>query len=350
MYNNSLSRDKFVAHQEPVVYFHIDKDAETSKKWAQEFMKPSVFGPKFLAWSDGSVNQDDHIHGGAGVHWVRLDGLDTSWITKYGGQESFGIHGEGDLHPGVAEILALYCALSIAFWEVQDWLQQKFNQTTLGNTKPRRAPPVTVLTDSKEAINYFRARHHRQTTPLPDVPANWYHELLRPLHSLLSIGCHVTIRWVKGHSGMEGNERANSLATAGRLFGQQVPRDIGVQDGISLFSLSALLSHGVLQHIPSLVNIWDAKITIPASSSTSAETSLYNFMLNQMSNCNVSIGAFVKGEVEKIIAAGTGNKASTPHPTATTGNLHSGGVRRKKETKRERRRSVKILQKAMEQS
>ncbi|KAI1259682.1 hypothetical protein F5Y18DRAFT_408458 [Xylariaceae sp. FL1019] len=260
-----LRGTSIAAHPGGSVDFHIDNDAQTSREWVENHIKPSVFGPKWVGWSDGSLSQADKSHGGAGVYWLRLNGLDPTWITKHGGQESFAVQGEDNFDSGCTELLGTYCALSIAYWEVLDWLQRDCNQTTLGKTKPRSPPTVTVLTDSEDAINYLKGRHRQEKTPLLDIPANWFHELMRPLDSLLSLGCHVTIRWLKGHSGIKGNERADSLAIAGRMLSEQISRDIGVKNGVSLFSLSALVSHGVLQHIPSLNNIWEAKITIPAS-------------------------------------------------------------------------------------
>ncbi|MCK4207181.1 ribonuclease HI [Brucella pituitosa] len=79
--------------------------------------------------------------------------------------------------------------------------------------------PVHILCDSQYVVNGCNDWRHGwkkkgwkrgETKELANA------DLWRQIDAVLDGKDHITIAWVKGHSGIEGNERADELATMGR--------------------------------------------------------------------------------------------------------------------------------------
>lgn len=80
----------------------------------------------------------------------------------------------------------------------------------------RRIPKVCIWSDSQYTINSvleWRAKWEYQGFPEKNV------ELIKDLfriYDLVSSICEVELKWVKGHAGVEGNEIADTWATAAK--------------------------------------------------------------------------------------------------------------------------------------
>ena len=136
-------------------------------------------------WSDGSRLENGRC--GAGIAWQEPGGTwNTRGIPLGKGHEVFD-----------AELFGVVQAFQVA-WKVGD------------------QRPVTILLDSQAAI--ARLRH---TQPGPGQA------LAIQAHAIAK-GLHVTIQWVPGHAGVEGNERADQVAkqTAGKPSGRVQKRSL----------------------------------------------------------------------------------------------------------------------------
>ncbi|KAI0160163.1 hypothetical protein GGR57DRAFT_520352 [Xylariaceae sp. FL1272] len=273
------------------VDFVIEQDKSKAKAWAEQAPLPRCFGPKIIFCCDGSANKDK-VHGGIGVAYKRVDGLDAGWITRDWICESLGVQDDNaHLESSEAEVFALYCALSMAWYEVTHWSQ-------LGANASKSPPDIIIMTDSRHAINYFKARYLGLALPDNDVDTNWFAELLRPLLSLQSLHCRIIIRWLPGHDNIEGNERADSLARLGKTLSEEAPRRIGLKNGTCLFSLSSLLFSEVFKPLVTLDKVAGPELAIPA---TKANRHTQVVMKTLFLAATPKLRTFLKDEIEKTI-------------------------------------------------
>jgi ribonuclease HI len=141
-------------------------------------------------WSDGSRLDNGRV--GAGVAWQTLGIWHAQEISLGIGKEVFD-----------AELIGACEALELAL-------------------KSKDKGPITVLLDSRAAISRIQ---HQEPGPGQGL-AIWAH---RTAHALRAQGRIVTIQWVPGHHGIEGNERADQAA---KQAAQKPPR--GGQGKLSL--------------------------------------------------------------------------------------------------------------------
>ncbi|KAF5531997.1 reverse transcriptase [Fusarium mexicanum] len=137
-------------------------------------------------WTDGSVNAFD---GGAAVvfmdkslGWEQAIPREIGWQVK-------GHHGR----TGDVELMAIAGALEAAIFIIS---QQS-------NSHIRR---VAIFSDSgAEAIPRCSEIRHFPIPPLDSL-------VRRRSHELVQLGVALSLNWVPGHSGIEGNHRAHSIA------------------------------------------------------------------------------------------------------------------------------------------
>ena len=137
--------------------------------------------PRLAIWSDGSRLENGRC--GAWLAWQEQGGAwKTQGFPLGKGHEVFD-----------AELLGVVQALQVA-----------------GKVGDQR--PVTILLDSQAAI--ARLRH---TQPGPgQALMTQAHAIAKRLHAQCS---QLTIQWVPGHVGVEGNERADQAATENYMGG-----------------------------------------------------------------------------------------------------------------------------------
>ncbi|KAJ5527903.1 hypothetical protein N7513_012062 [Penicillium frequentans] len=152
-----------------------------------------IIPPSRAIWSDGSRLESGRT--GAGIAWQEPSG---EWETRSypmgKGREVFD-----------AELLGVVHAIRAAL------------------ARGRRGP-VTVLLDSQAAISRLR---HTQAGPGQRLTVQ-VHAAARALQER---GQEVSIQWVPGHVGIEGNERADEAA---KLAARRPARQLDENPGISL--------------------------------------------------------------------------------------------------------------------
>ena len=76
---------------------------------------------------------------------------------------------------------------------------------------------LAILTDSKPAISVIRKLDSGAAPPRSEIEARILHELCKRTHEKLDTG----LAWVKGHKGIEGNEKADKLCREASILGHE---------------------------------------------------------------------------------------------------------------------------------
>ncbi|KAK8129130.1 hypothetical protein PG999_001510 [Apiospora kogelbergensis] len=164
-------------------------------------------------FTDASFRPKTRLLGTAGVTYRRsYDGVSNQsapWIDL-----SYGAIGV--MNSNEAEIVAMAAALEALEHEVRSYAEAKVKE-------PGSAPQLRVLIFSDSDVCLFRLFYMIKTLRKnkPYTGRDWTVEYLKAQVKKLgqfidstNMELGIEFRWVKGHSGVEGNERADRLATA----------------------------------------------------------------------------------------------------------------------------------------
>ncbi|KAH6703201.1 ribonuclease H-like domain-containing protein [Leptodontidium sp. MPI-SDFR-AT-0119] len=150
---------------------------------------------KAVYWADGSRLKN----GSCGIGVV-YSATKSSWTEL-----SYRVRGSANAN--VLEVYAISKALEIAWKEARDMEIEQ------------RPSDVCIYSDSQNALHYFQGFQHSLNgiKRLPDGE-----RLVGPsimaTHELVALGIVVELRYVPGHSGIEGNSRADRAARKGTRY------------------------------------------------------------------------------------------------------------------------------------
>ena len=163
------------------------KKAEYQSQELQEIAYQQIkeVAADFYIYTDGSTSGNQE-NGGAGVYIEDKDGHQVEEFQEAAGASCSSYGGE-----------------SVAMLTAATWIKWK-------ETEAERPVSFMILTDSESLINSLANRSWK-------VKDEW---LLRIKDTLTRIDSQVTIMWIPSHCGIEGNERADQLASAGTLLNQ----------------------------------------------------------------------------------------------------------------------------------
>ncbi|KAI1653442.1 hypothetical protein F4813DRAFT_253346 [Daldinia decipiens] len=179
--------------------------------------QPPSNPPRLVMFTDGSVKSRHNV--GCGITYKRFYGADHNWVDA-----AYGSKGISDLLDH--EAIALHRGLWIAYYELMDWAGRVPNPLGGGRTTP---PKVIIITDGLSGIQ--RLHYSYCYTKLEIEPHNKaaIHEyLVYPLEKLVKFGSKVEIHWTPGHVGVEGNTRADSLASVGADYAIEYSHSTGL--------------------------------------------------------------------------------------------------------------------------
>lgn len=188
-------------------------EGECSRELAQSLECSAGWGDRIVMFTDASFRPKTRLLGTAGVTYRRsYDGASNQsapWIDL-----SYGAIGV--MNANEAEIVAMAAALEALEHEVRSYAEAKENE-------PGSAPQLRVLIFSDSDVCLFRLFYMIKTLRKnkPYTGRDWTVEYLKAQVKKLgefigstNMELGIEFRWVKGHSGVEGNERADRLATA----------------------------------------------------------------------------------------------------------------------------------------
>ncbi|KAI8964158.1 hypothetical protein F5Y11DRAFT_345703 [Daldinia sp. FL1419] len=159
--------------------------------------------PRLVMFTDGSLKGNAASYG---ITYKRTYNHGDGWIdAAYGSKGMAAFVG--------FEAVALHRGLWIAYYDVMHWIGRCPSPVDGGRIAP---PTVIVITDGLSAIqrlHYSYCCTKMEARPQDD--SQTYDDLVLPLDKLVGLGCKVEIHWVPGHVGIEGNTRADSLASKG---------------------------------------------------------------------------------------------------------------------------------------
>ncbi|KAI3318968.1 ribonuclease H-like protein [Xylariaceae sp. AK1471] len=200
--------------------------------------KPPI--PRIVLFTDGSDLKSRNVCSAAVTYKLLLGG-NTHWVDDaYGLQGVFGIC--------QAEIVGVYCALRIAYYEARRFMHQKSAAAVASTT----APSVIIFTDSLAVINRFYHYHYGGRLKTDHVPVRMKQEMFRAYELLKQLGCQLEFHWLPSHSGVEGNERANRLASIATHYSQRINGSTGTTFSGLIYPLSELVSTGASVSLESM--------------------------------------------------------------------------------------------------
>ncbi|KAF3067429.1 hypothetical protein GL218_08584 [Daldinia childiae] len=179
--------------------------------------QPPPCHPRLVMFTDGSVKPKYNV--GCGITYMRTYGTDHDWVDA-----AYGTKGISNLLDH--EAIALHRGLWIAYYELMDWAGRVAAPPNGGRTTP---PTVIIITDGLSGIqrlHYSYCYTKLEVEPLNKAPVHEY--LVHPLEKLVNLGSKVEIHWTPGHVGVEGNCRADSLASIGADYAIKYSRKTGL--------------------------------------------------------------------------------------------------------------------------
>ncbi|RYP70474.1 hypothetical protein DL771_005411 [Monosporascus sp. 5C6A] len=185
----------------------VINDRIEAKKFADEAMDEDTthLGPRLVFFTDGSLTHRGNV-GGAGITYKRCIGGISKWID-----ESFAIVGAESSYQ--AELIAVDSAVSIALHEMEVIGRCAFESSD----EKQPAMRIFIITDSQSVLLSIRKHINGDCANAEGPgPAIYHHpafgKLANRLGSLARFKVNIEFHWTKGHSGVEGNGRADTLA------------------------------------------------------------------------------------------------------------------------------------------
>ncbi|KAI1645201.1 uncharacterized protein F4817DRAFT_344590 [Daldinia loculata] len=179
--------------------------------------QPPPSSPRLVMFTDGSVKSKYNV--GCGITYMRTYGSNHDWVdAAYGskGISNFLDH----------EAIALHRGLWIAYYEMMDWAGRIPNPLNGGRTRP---PKIIIITDGLSGIQRLHYSYcYTKMEVKPHNKAAIHEYLVYPLEKLVRFGSKVEIHWIPGHVGVEGNSRADSLASIGADYAIKYSRSAGL--------------------------------------------------------------------------------------------------------------------------
>ncbi|KAI6091431.1 hypothetical protein F4821DRAFT_281290 [Hypoxylon rubiginosum] len=195
----------------PVVFIADDyEDAIRHATHAADSLR-TLNIPALAIFCDGSFNRNKQV-GGIGICYKRTFGAETDWVDV-----SYGLHNV----PGScgAEVIALNRALWVAYYETLYWMGQ------FPDDANQQLPRVIIFSDCVPGMGQVCDAYNSQDQTADPVANGKAREVCAPLQKLIELGIHVEVRWVPSHISIEGNERADSLASLGAQYAARIPFD-----------------------------------------------------------------------------------------------------------------------------
>ncbi|KAI0122414.1 hypothetical protein F4814DRAFT_458089 [Daldinia grandis] len=173
--------------------------------------------PRIIMFTDGSIKSRHNV--GCGITYKRTYGTDHDWVDA-----AYGSKGVSDFLDH--EAIALHRGLWIAYYEVMYWAGRVLEPPNGRRTMP---PKVIIITDGLSGIQRLHYSYCRTKMEFKPHDEGEIHEyLIRPLEKLVKLGSKIEIHWTPGHVGIEGNSRADSLASLGADYAVQYSRSTGL--------------------------------------------------------------------------------------------------------------------------
>ncbi|KAI0849464.1 hypothetical protein F5Y00DRAFT_269463 [Daldinia vernicosa] len=179
-------------------------------------VQPPSSPPRLVMFTDGSLKSTYNI--GCGITYKRTYVADRDWIDAAYGSKGIS---KGLEH----EVTALHRGLWIAYYEMMDWAGRVPNPRNGGRATP---PTVIIITDGLSGIQRLHYSYcYTKVEPKPRDEGLIHQYLVYPLEKLVNLGSKVEIHWTPGHVGIEGNSRADSLASIGADYAIKYSRSTG---------------------------------------------------------------------------------------------------------------------------
>ncbi|OTB12272.1 hypothetical protein K445DRAFT_25845 [Daldinia sp. EC12] len=207
--NNDNAKIKFVARG------HTDAVRYAVHAATTQFPPTSS---RLVMFTDASFRHKHNI-AGCGITYKRTYSQDHDWVDA-----AYGSKGISDFPD--PEAIALHRGLWIAYYEIMDWIGRDPSPACGRRTTP---PKVIIITDGFSSIrdlHYSYCRTKMEFKP-PNEPAIYEH-FVCPLDKLVNLGSRVEVHWTPGHVGVEGNCRADALATLGADYAVAYTRETGL--------------------------------------------------------------------------------------------------------------------------